>query len=69
MTGKIRQLSERGFGFLQPVGDASREAGHFFHAKHVVDLCFEALKIGDELEFDSHRGEKGLEARNVRQAE
>lgn len=68
MTGKIRQLSERGFGFIQPVGDSDRAAGHFFHAKHLAGVTFEALRVGDEVSFDSAYTDKGLQAENVRPA-
>jgi cold shock CspA family protein len=66
MNGKIRQLNERGFGFIQPAGDTDRAAGHFFHAKHLVGATFDALKVGFEVEFDSAYTDKGLQAENVK---
>ena len=68
MTGKIRMLSVKGFGFIQPSGDVSRESGHFFHARHLDGTAFETLKVGDEVSFDSAHTERGLQAENVRPA-
>ena len=62
MEGTIRKLvRERGFGFI-------RVRGHeiFFHRTALEDIEFESLKEGQSVEFKLERGERGLQAANVR---
>jgi CspA family cold shock protein len=66
MTGTIHNLNDRGFGFIAPDGDGSRDGRHFFHASNLVGIHFSSLKVGEPVEFESVRGERGLEAREVR---
>ncbi len=62
MTRKIKTLTDKGFGFLAMGGG---EKDLFFHAKSLKNTTFDALEVGDELEFDVEEGEKGPMATNV----
>jgi cold shock CspA family protein len=68
MLGRIHSLHERGYGFLSPHDDPSREGRHFLHARQLVDVTFTYLGEGDVMEFESTHNERGLEAVNVRLA-
>jgi len=62
MEGTIKKVvRDRGFGFI-------RVEGHevFFHRSGVQPTEFESLKEGQNVEFKLERGEKGLQATNVR---
>ena len=62
MEGTIKKVvRERGFGFI-------RVQGHeiFFHRTALQELEFESLKEGQNVEFKLERGDKGLQATNVR---
>lgn len=63
MTGTIKKLTEKGFGFI-----TSEELGKdvFFHMNSLAkDIKFEDLKEGDEVSFESEESPKGLNAINV----
>ena len=63
MTGTIKRLvSERRFGFIRT--EDGQEV--FFHASAVSGGDFDSLTVGQELNFDVERGDKGLKAANVR---
>ena len=62
MTGKIKTLTDRGFGFISREGESK---DLFFHSKDLVGVTFEELKQGDTLSFDVVEGAKGLSAVNV----
>lgn len=62
MTGIIKNLTPRGFGFITREGEAK---DLFFHSKDLVNVAFDALKVGDKLNFEVVEGEKGLAAVNV----
>ena len=63
MTGTIKRLvSERRFGFIRT--EEGQEV--FFHASAVSGSDFDSLTVGQELNFDVERGDKGLKAANVR---
>ncbi len=62
MTGKIKTLTDRGFGFISREGESK---DLFFHSKDLVGVTFEELKQGDTLSFDVVEGDKGLSAVNV----
>jgi len=62
MEGTIKKVvRDRGFGFI-------RVQGHeiFFHRTGLQELEFESLKEGQNVEFKLERGDKGLQATNVR---
>jgi cold shock CspA family protein len=66
VTGKIRFLNERFFGFVQPDDNSPRL---FFHANDLVDLVFNEQLKGKQVEFDVGMSEKGPHAINVRPAD
>ncbi|MBI1755255.1 cold shock domain-containing protein [Candidatus Azambacteria bacterium] len=65
MTGKIKKLTDRGFGFIAREGETK---DLFFHSKDLVGVTFEELKEGDTVSFELKEGEKGLSAVNVTRA-
>lgn len=65
MTGTIKTLTDRGFGFISRPGESK---DLFFHSKDLVGVTFEDLKQGDTLSFDVVEGDKGLAAVNVSRA-
>lgn len=62
MTGTIKTLTDRGFGFITREGEAK---DLFFHSKHLNGVAFDDLKVGDAVTFDVVNGEKGPSAENV----
>ena len=65
MTGTIKTLTTRGFGFITREGEAK---DLFFHSKDLVGVTFEELKQGDTVSFEVKDGEKGPAAVNVSRA-
>lgn len=65
MTGTIKTLTDRGFGFISRPGESK---DLFFHSKDLVGVTFEELKQGDTLSFDIVDGQKGPAAVNVSRA-
>jgi CspA family cold shock protein len=65
MTGTIKTLTDRGFGFIAREGEAK---DLFFHSKELKGVAFDDLKVGDTLSFDVADGEKGQNAVNVTRA-
>ncbi|MEK7623546.1 MAG: cold shock domain-containing protein [Patescibacteria group bacterium] len=65
MTGTIKRLTDKGFGFI-----ASTELGKdvFFHKNSLVGMTFEELREGDAVSFDTEESPKGLNAINVKRA-
>jgi CspA family cold shock protein len=62
--GKIKKVvSEKGFGFIE--GD---RGDLFFHHSEVQGVTFEELRVGQLVEFEVGRGEKGPRATSVRVA-
>lgn len=62
MTGTIKTLTDRGFGFIAREGEAK---DLFFHSKDLSGVEYDALKVGDTVTFDVVDGEKGPSAKNV----
>jgi CspA family cold shock protein len=65
MTGTIKTLTDRNFGFIAREGEAK---DLFFHAKDLSGVTFEELKVGDAVTFDVVDSEKGPNAKNVTRA-
>ncbi|MBP6942958.1 MAG: cold shock domain-containing protein [Candidatus Buchananbacteria bacterium] len=66
MTGVIKKLTEKGFGFISGEG---MEKDLFFHMNSLVDVRFDELREGDAVTFDKDdAGEKGPAAVNVKRA-
>lgn len=65
MTGVIKSLKEKGFGFIS---SESLSKDIFFHMNSLVDVRFEDLREGDTVTFEKETGEKGDNAVNVQRA-
>jgi cold shock protein len=65
MTGTIKRLTEKGFGFIQGAG---LEKDLFFHSNSLVGVTFDELKEGDAVSFETEQSPKGLNAVNVQRA-
>ena len=65
MTGTIKTLTEKGFGFISRENE---EKDLFFHSNDVVGTTFNELKVGDVVSFDVEEGQKGPAAKNVTRA-
>ncbi len=65
MTGTIKTLTDRGFGFIAREGEAK---DLFFHSKELNGVAFDDLKVGDKVTFDVVDGPKGPNATNVSRA-
>ena len=62
MTGTIKTLTEKGFGFIAREGETK---DLFFHSKDLSGVTYDELKVGDTVTFDVVDGEKGPSATNV----
>lgn len=65
MTGTIKTLTDRGFGFIAREGETK---DLFFHSKELVGVMFDQLKVGDVLTFEVVQGDKGPSATRVSRA-
>ena len=63
MTGTIKTLLDKGFGFIAREGEAK---DLFFHSKELSGVLFDDLRVGDTLSFDIVDGPKGPAAVNVK---
>lgn len=62
MTGTIKTLMEKGFGFIAREGETK---DLFFHSNDLNGVTFNDLKVGDTVTFDVEEGQKGPAAKNV----
>ena len=62
MEGTIKNLTDKGFGFITVDGE---EKVLFFHKNELKDVSYEELKIGDRVSFEKADSEKGPNATNV----
>jgi CspA family cold shock protein len=65
MTGTIKRLTDKGFGFITAEGLAK---DLFFHSNSLVGVTFDELKEGDSVSFETEESPKGLNATNVQRA-
>ncbi len=65
MTGTIKTLTDRGFGFISREG---AEKDLFFHSKELVGVAFDELQVGDTVTFELADGPKGPSAVQVSRA-
>jgi len=65
MTGTIKTLTDRGFGFISREGE---EKDLFFHSKDLDGITFDELQVGDAVTFEVTEGPKGPAAVNVAKA-
>ena len=59
-TGTIKKLLN-GFGFISREGSDDL----FFHSEDLVDVAFDSLNEGDQVQFEVGSGPKGPKASNV----
>lgn len=62
MTGSIKKLTDKGFGFITAEGLAK---DLFFHTNSLVGVSFNDLREGDAVSFETEESPKGLNAVNV----
>ncbi len=62
MTGIIKTLTDKGFGFIAREGEVK---DLFFHSKELVGITFDELKVGDTVTFEVIQSEKGPAAVKV----
>lgn len=65
MTGIIKKLTDKGFGFIKVEG---QEKDLFFHSKSLVGVQFSELHEGDTVSFEVEDSPKGPNAVNVQRA-
>lgn len=65
MTGKIKTLTEKGFGFITREGE---KKDLFFHSSELRGVTFNELQVGDVVSFGLGDGEKGPFATDVQLA-
>ncbi|MFJ4067797.1 cold-shock protein [Pseudomonas sp. NPDC089996] len=65
-TGTVKWFNdEKGFGFITPDGGGD---DLFVHFKSIASDGFKSLKEGQKVTFVAERGQKGMQAANVRPA-
>jgi len=65
MTGVIKKLTDKGFGFITPEGEGK---DLFFHSNSLVGVAFNELREGDKVSFEVEDSPKGPNATNVQRA-
>ncbi|OJI09157.1 MAG: cold-shock protein [Candidatus Vogelbacteria bacterium CG10_big_fil_rev_8_21_14_0_10_49_38] len=65
MTGTIKKLTDKGFGFITAEG---LEKDLFFHSNALVGVSFDELREGDAVSFETENSPKGMNAVNVQRA-
>ncbi len=65
MTGVIKKIMDKGFGFIAPQ-DGGKDI--FFHSNSLVGAQFNELREGDAVSFDTEDSPKGKNAVNVQKA-
>ena len=65
MTGTIKRLTDKGFGFIAQEGAANDLV---VHSSALVDVTFDELQEGDPVSFDTEDSDKGPRATNVKRA-
>lgn len=65
MNGTIKNLADRGFGFIAVEGE---DKDIFFHSSSLVGVDFDQLAVGDNVTFESEESDKGPRAVNVQKA-
>jgi cold shock protein len=65
MTGTIKKLTDKGFGFISREGEMK---DLFFHSNSLVGVSFNELREGETVSFEIENGPKGPSAVNVKRA-
>jgi CspA family cold shock protein len=61
-NGKIKRLTEKGFGFIETASGKDM----FFHKSDVAGVTYETLQVGQPVSFTEAMGAKGPRAENVK---
>lgn len=61
MTGTIKTLTDKGFGFIAVEGGKDI----FFHSSSLQDVSFDDLRQGDAVSFETEDSDRGPRAVNV----
>ncbi|MDP3990986.1 MAG: cold shock domain-containing protein [Candidatus Nealsonbacteria bacterium] len=62
MEGTIKNLTDKGFGFITVDGE---DKDLFFHSNELKGVTYEELKAGDRVSFEKTDSPKGPNATNV----
>ena len=62
MEGTIKNLTDKGFGFITADGE---EKDLFFHKNELKGVTYEEIKVGDRVSFEKTDSPKGSNATNV----
>jgi len=65
MTGTIKTLTDKGFGFITVEG---QEKDLFFHSNSLVGVQYNELREGDAVSFETENSPKGMNAVNVKRS-
>jgi cold shock protein len=65
MTGSIKKLTDKGFGFITAEGLVK---DLFFHSNSLVGVAFDDLREGDSVTFEVEQTAKGPSAVSVERA-
>ncbi|MDA1050499.1 MAG: cold shock domain-containing protein [Planctomycetota bacterium] len=60
--GKIKKLTDKGFGFI----DTGKDKDLFFHNSSLEGVSYDDLREGERVSFTEGRGPKGPCAENVK---
>jgi CspA family cold shock protein len=63
MTGTIKTITDKGFGFIAREGEAK---DLFFHSNDLQGVSFDELRTGDSVTFEVVQGDKGPSAKSVK---
>lgn len=66
MTGVIKALTDKGFGFIAIEG---QEKDLFFHSNSLVGVSYNELRQGMTVSFETEMSPKGMNAVNVQVVE
>ena len=62
MEGTIKNLTDKGFGFITVDGE---DKDLFFHSNELKDIPYDELKVGDRVSFEKTDSPKGPNATSV----
>ncbi|MDD4931789.1 MAG: cold shock domain-containing protein [Candidatus Colwellbacteria bacterium] len=62
MEGTIKNLTDKGFGFIAVEGESK---DLFFHGNDLKGVGFEELRVGDKVTFEKADSDKGPRAVDV----
>ena len=65
MTGTIKKITDKGFGFIT---SPELQKDVFFHSNSLVGVTFDEIREGDAVTFETEDSPKGMNAVNVQRA-